>query len=211
MDDTVDRLAVGTVQSSPPTPLGRAKEQAPDPRCPAQGGETGERTPEKPTAEVTPPPPPPGMPGLWMEQGAELTFSRAQPCGQGPACWPSDGEAGSTARLFHVPTMPVRCRVETAASEPSLCRVSWGGRSTGHGQGFRHCSFSLRVLGRQSTVQAELPLKLTGGAFLPSASQVRGHITWPPSSRGPHVSVLQGHLGNGAHPSPRRLALRSLP
>lgn len=48
MDDTIDRLAVGTVPSSPPTPLGRAKEQAPDPRCPAQGGETGERTPTSP-------------------------------------------------------------------------------------------------------------------------------------------------------------------
>ena len=146
MDDT-DRLAVGTVQSLPPTPLGRAKEQAPDPRYPAQGGETGERTPDKPTADVTRPPPPPGMPGRGMEQRAELTLSRAQPCSQAPACWPSDREAGSTARLFHVPTVPVRCGVETGASEPSLCRVSWGGRSTGHGQGFRHCSFGLRVLG----------------------------------------------------------------
>lgn len=73
MDDTVDGLAVGTVPSSPPTPLGRARKQAPDPRCPAQGGETGERTPDKPTVDVTPPhptPPPPGMPGLWMEQRA---------------------------------------------------------------------------------------------------------------------------------------------
>lgn len=68
MDDTVDRLAVGTVQSSPPTPLGRAKEQAPDPRCPAQGGETGERTPDKPTAEVTPPPPP--TRDAWSVDGA---------------------------------------------------------------------------------------------------------------------------------------------
>ena len=67
MDDT-DRLAVGTVQSLPPTPLGRAKEQAPDPRYPAQGGETGERTPDKPTADVTPPPP---TRDAWSVDGAE--------------------------------------------------------------------------------------------------------------------------------------------
>lgn len=131
----------GTILSLPRTPLGRAKEQAPDPRCPAQGGETEERTLNKPTVDVTPA----GVPGLWMEQGAELTLSRAQPCGQAPAYSASNGEVGSVARLFHVPALPVRCRMETGASEPSVCRVSWGGRSTGHGRGFRHCSFGLRV------------------------------------------------------------------
>ena len=102
----------GTILSLPNTPLGRAKEQARDPRCLAQGGETEERTLNKPTVDVTPA----GVPGLWMEQGAELTLSRAQPCGQAPACSASDREVGSTARLFHVPAVPVCCRVETGAA-----------------------------------------------------------------------------------------------
>lgn len=119
----------GTILSLPGTPLGRAKEQAPDPRCLAQGGEIEERTLNKPTVDVTPA----GVPGLWMEQGAELTLGRAQPCSQAPACSASDGEVGSAARLLHIPALPVRCRGD------------WGGRSTGHGRGFRYCSFGLSL------------------------------------------------------------------